>query len=122
MSVVLIVEDEVFIREIAVMLVEDWGDEALAVSDVDEALVLLRSPQPIDVLFTDIYLKSLVFGGCDLALEAMKLRPNLRVLYTTGNSATDKLKALFVEGSRFIGKPYSPTQLQSSVEALLAAH
>lgn len=121
MSVILIVEDEVFIREIAMMLVEDWGDTVLSASDVEAALVLLRSPQPIDVLFTDIYLKSEVLGGCDLAREAMLLRPNLRVLYTTGNTATDKLKALFVQGSHFIGKPYTPHQLQGSVEALLAS-
>lgn len=119
-SVILIVEDEVFIREIAVMLVEDWGDTVLSASDVEAALVVLRSPQPIDVLFTDIYLKNDVFGGCDLARAAMVLRPNLRVLYTTGNSATETLKALFVQGSHFIGKPYTPHQLQDSVEALLA--
>ena len=121
MSVILVVEDEAFIREVAVMLVEDWGDTVLAASDVETALALLRSPQQIDVLFTDIYLKTAVFGGCDLAREAMLIRPNLRVLYTTGNSATDKLKALFVDGSQFIGKPYSPHQLEGSVRALLTA-
>ncbi len=121
MSVILIVEDEVFIREIAVMLVEDWGDTVLAARDVGTALALLRSSQPIDVLFTDIYLKTDVLGGCDLAREAKRLRPNLRVLYTTGNSATDTLRALFVEGSHFIGKPYTPHQLQGSVAALLAS-
>ena len=121
MSVVLVVEDEAFIREVAVMMVEDWGYTVLAASDVETALELLRSPQAIDVLFTDIYLKAAVIGGCDLAREAMKIRPNLRVLYTTGNSATDTLKALFVEGSQFIGKPYTPNQLEGSVNALLSA-
>lgn len=121
MSVIMIVEDEAFIREFAVMLVEDWGDRVLAASDVESALSLLRSSQQIDVLFTDIYLKTAVFGGCDLAREGVRIRPNLRVLYTTGNSATDALKARFVEGSLFIGKPYTPHQLQGSVETLLAS-
>jgi CheY-like chemotaxis protein len=120
MSIVLIVEDEAFIREVAVMMVEECGYAALAASDVETALVLLRSPQPINLLFTDIYLKAAVFGGCDLAREAIQIRPNLRVLYTTGNSATAALKALFVDGSQFIGKPYTPHQLQSSVTALLS--
>jgi CheY-like chemotaxis protein len=120
MSIVLVVEDEAFIREVAVMMVEDCGFTALAASDVGTALVLLRSLQQIDLLFTDIYLKAAVFGGCDLAREAMKIRPKLRVLYTTGNSATAGLKALFVDGSQFIGKPYTPHQLQSSVKALLS--
>ena len=119
MSIVLVVEDEAFIREVAVMMIEECGYTALAASDVETALVLLRSPQPINLLFTDIYLKAAVFGGCDLARDAMQIRPDLRVLYTTGNSATDGLKSLFVDGSRFIGKPYTPHQLQSSVKALL---
>ena len=121
MAVILIVEDEVFIREIAVMLVEDWGDSVLSANDVESALAFLRSPQQIDILFTDIYLNAAVIGGCELAQEAKRLRPDLRVLYTTGNSATDALKALFVAGAHFIGKPYTPHQLQESVQALLAS-
>ncbi len=121
MAVILIVEDEVFIREIAELMIQDWGHHTLSASDVDEALLLLRSPQHIDALFTDIYLKKAVLGGCDLAHMAIKLRPQLRVLYTTGNFVTDKMKALFVEGTRCLRKPYTQTQLQGSVENMLAA-
>ena len=121
MAVILIVEDDIFICEMAGMLIQDWGHETLSASDVDEALSLLRSPQQIDLLFTDIYLKRAVLGGCELADQAIKLRPELRVLYTTGNSVTDKLRALFVEGAHFLRKPYTHHQLQDSVEELLAA-
>jgi CheY-like chemotaxis protein len=120
MAVILIVEDDVFIRQIAELLIQDWGHRTLSASDVDEALALLRSPQHIDALFTDIYLKTAVLGGCDLARQAITLRPKLRVLYTTGNSMTDKMNALFVEGAHFLRKPYAQYQLQNSVEELLA--
>src|SRR5674476_776081 len=116
MAVVLIVEDDVFIREIAEMMIQDWGHQTLSASDVDEALALLRSPQHIDALFTVIYLKALVLGGCHLAPQAIALRPKLRVLYTTGNSMSDKMKALFVEGAHFLCKPYTQNQVQDSVE------
>src|ERR1700674_2989332 len=121
MAVILIVEDDVFTRDIAEMMIQDWGHHTLSASDVDEALSLLRSPQHIDALFTDIYLKNSVLGGCELAHQAIKLRPKLRVLYTTGNSVTDKMNALFVEGAHFLRKPYTGDQLQNSVEGLLAA-
>ena len=121
MAVILIVEDEVFIREMAEMMIQDWGHHTLSASDVDEALSFLRSAQHIDALFTDIYLKNLVLGGCDLARQAIELRPKLRVLYTTGNFVTDKMKALFVEGTQFLCKPYTQHQLQDSFAALLAA-
>jgi DNA-binding NtrC family response regulator len=120
MAVILIVEDDVFICAIAEMTIQDWGHETLSACDVDEALSILRSPQHIDALFTDIYLNNSVLGGCELASQAIKLRPTLRVLYTTGNSLTEKMKALFAEGTHFLGKPYTQQQLQDSVEDLLA--
>ena len=121
MAVILIVEDDALIRLIAEMMIEDWGHDILSASDVEEALTLLRSPQRIDALFTDIYLKTAVLGGCDLAHKAMKLRPQLRVLYTSGNSLTDKMRELFVVGTHFLGKPYTEQQLRDSVEGMLAA-
>ena len=119
MAVILIVEDDVLIRFDAEAMFQDWDHRTLLASDVDEALSLLRSPQHIDALFTDIYLKTAVLGGCDLARQAIELRPELRVLYTTGNSISDKMRALFVEGSHFLQKPYTQQQLQTSVEELL---
>ena len=96
------------------------GHDTLSASDVDEALSLLRSPQQIDALFTDIYLKKAVHGGYELAHQAINLRLNLRVLYTTGNTINDKMKTLFVDGAHFLQKPSTRFQLQNSVEVLLA--
>ena len=121
MALILIVEDDGLIRYDAETIINEWGHRTLLASDMEEALSLLRSPQLIDGLFTDIYLKTATLGGFELAHEAIKLRPKLRVLYTTGTSITDKLKALFVEGAHFLGKPYSEHQLQDAVDKLLAA-
>ncbi len=121
MPVILIVEDDVFIRELAETIIHEWGYQTFSAGDGDEALVLLRSPQHFDALFTDIYLKSAVLGGCELARQAIELRPQLRVLYTTGNSVTEKMKSLFAAGTHFLPKPYTLKQLQHSVEDLFAA-
>jgi len=121
MAVILVVEDEVFTRQIAEMMIQDWGHDTLSASDAAEALSLLRSDQHIDALFTDIYLKDSVLGGCELAHQAVEIRPQLRVLYTTGNFVTDKMRALFIAGTKCLCKPYTQDHLQDSVEALLAA-
>ena len=121
MAVILIVEDDVFIRSDAEAMMQDWNHSTLLASDLDEALSLLRSSHHIDALFTDIYLKKATLGGCDLAPQAILLWPKLRVLYTTGSSINDKLKARFVEGAHFLAKPYAARQLQTAVEGLLAA-
>jgi CheY-like chemotaxis protein len=121
MAVILIVEDDFFIRELSEMTIQDWGHQTLSASDVDEALTLLRSPERIDALFTDINLKTRILGGCELARMAIAIRPDLRVMYATGNSITSKMKSQFVDGTRCLVKPYTPDQLQSSLENLLVA-
>ena len=115
MAVILIVEDDVFKRDAAEMMIQDFGHQTSAACDVDEALIFSRSPQLIDELFTDVYLKTLVHGWCDLALQAITLRPKLCVLYTTGNTITD------TEGTHFLLKPYTQNQLHDSVNNMLAA-
>ena len=76
MAVILIVEDDVFIREVAEMMIQDWGHQTLAASDVDEALVFLRSPQHIDALFTDIYLKAWSLAGVNLPTKPSRCGRN----------------------------------------------
>jgi CheY-like chemotaxis protein len=121
MAVILIVEDDVFIRQTAEMLIEDLGYQTLLASDVGEALTLLNSDRHIDALFTDIYLKTAVLGGCELAREAIRIRPGLRIVYTTGNFVTDKMTALFVKGTQLLRKPYTELQLENCFSGLLAS-
>jgi CheY-like chemotaxis protein len=120
MAVILIVEDDGFLRDDAETMIQGWGHDILSASDVDEALALLRSAQPIDALFTDIYLKKLIHGGYELAHQAIKLRLNLRVLYTTGNAINEETRTMFVDGAHFLQKPYTRFQLQHSVDELLS--
>lgn len=121
MAVILVVEDDALIRMVAEMMLQDWGHDTISAGSEDEALSILRATPKIDALFTDIYLNASVLGGCDLAREALAFRPELRVLYTTGNSLTDKMQALFAVGASFLRKPYTQQQLQHSVEQMLAA-
>jgi CheY-like chemotaxis protein len=121
MAVILVVEDDVFIREMAASMIQDWGHQVLSACDVPEALAHIRSGSNIDALFTDIYLKAEIHGGCDVAREAIWLRPRVRVLYTTANRVTDKLRTLFTAGAHFLPKPYTEEQLGASVQNLLAA-
>ncbi|MFY9833934.1 MAG: response regulator [Rhizomicrobium sp.] len=121
MAVILIVEDDAFIHEYVEIIVQELGHETLSARDMDGALSFLCAIQRIDVLVTDICLKKPSSNGIELAHQAIKLRPNLRVLYTTGNPLTDELKSLFVEDARFLRKPYTLQQLQASIGELLAA-
>lgn len=103
------------------MIIEDLGHTIAQASDMDQALVLLNSDQPFDAMFSDIRLRASVRGGYELATAAVAIRPRLRVLYTTGNTLTDDMRRQFVEGAAYLQKPYTPSQLQKSLQDLLAA-
>ena len=119
MAVVLVVEDEVFIRQAAEWAIEDLGHTPLMAEDLAGALTHLSAAGPIDVLFVDIRLNALSAGGYEVANQAVALRPGLRVLYTSGRPLTAEMSDLFVGGGQFIQKPYSPEQLEASVGKLL---
>ena len=119
MAVILIVEDEVFIRQSAEWTIEDLGHTPLLAHDLASALAHLTSSRRIDALFVDIRLDSLALGGYDVANHAILLMPHLRVLYTSGTPLTADMTDMFVEGGRFLQKPYSPAQLEFSVGQIL---
>jgi DNA-binding NtrC family response regulator len=119
MATILVVEDEIFIRQSAEWAIEDLGHLPLLASDLTEALAHLSAVGHIDVLFVDIRLATLAFGGYDVADQAIRIRPDLRVLYTSGTTLTDDMSRRFIDGGRFLQKPYSPEQLGFSVGELL---
>ena len=119
MAVILIVEDEIFIRQSAEWAMEDLGHGVLVAGDLGEAIVHLSAPAPIDALFVDMRLSNAPFAGYDVADQAVALKPGLRVLYTSGTPLTPEMEDRFVPGARFIQKPYSPEQLSASMEQLL---
>jgi len=120
MANVLIVEDEIFIREMAMIFVAEFGHQIHCAGDVDEARAILESEQNLDLLFTDLRLKTAIHGGFEIAKEAVNSRPNLRVLYTSGQDLSEEMMAMCVPGSQFIQKPYSENDLQRRIDSLLA--
>jgi CheY-like chemotaxis protein len=118
MAIILIVEDDVFILQSLGWVLEDLGHDSLAASDLAGALLHLVAPQPIDALIVDIRLDALALGGYDVANQAIGLRPDLQVLYTSGSPLTNDMTGRFVPGGRFLRKPYSPAQIEAFIGEL----
>ena len=108
-----------FIRLDAEASVDDLGYGSLVANDLASALSHLLAPRQIDILFVDIRLDALVFGGYDVANQAIGIRPGLPVLYTSGSTLNEDMTVRFVNGGHFLQKPYSPKQLETAIEALL---
>jgi CheY-like chemotaxis protein len=125
MAVVLVVDDVDQVRVLAESILQGMGFQTLSAATVDQALALIRAEPSIELLFTDINLADdveagLVHPGLELAQQALRLSPQLRVLYTTGASVTDGMKALFVEGSDVLAKPYDINQLSAKVAEMVS--
>jgi signal transduction histidine kinase len=79
---ILLVEDDEAVRGYTAGVLEDLGYEIVEAADAMAALAILRGGREIDLVFTDIGLPGM--NGRKLAAEARRLRPWLKVLYTTG--------------------------------------
>ncbi|MHC2434909.1 CheY-like chemotaxis protein [Bradyrhizobium sp. USDA 4451] len=80
---ILLVEDDVLVREYVVTQISRFGYHTLAARDAAEALAIIDRGESIDLLFTDVMLSG-GMNGRQLATEALKRRPALKVLYTSG--------------------------------------
>jgi PAS domain S-box-containing protein len=82
-EVVLVVEDDPFVRSHAVNSLESFGYAVITATDGRSALAKLSSDTPIDILFSDIVMPG-GMSGWELAEQARKLKPNLKILLTSG--------------------------------------
>jgi len=93
------------------------GNKTLSASTIEQAMVLIEGDEPVDLLFVDLKIQDDLEGGLKLAKKAVEARPNLKVLYTSGQAVTDGMNALFVEKSAFLPKPYTVDQLATTLIA-----
>jgi CheY-like chemotaxis protein len=118
LAVVLIVEDEAQVLLLAQSYLEEHGHKTFSASTNAEASAILDGDEHIDVLFTDLGLRENLQAGLELAKLAVERRPALKVLYTTGQAVTDGMRALFVEKSAMLPKPYTVEQLLGGLSML----
>jgi CheY-like chemotaxis protein len=110
---VLVVEDDELVREATVGSVVDLGYRVLEAADADAALRVLEADAAIDVLFTDVRLPGK--SGEQLAREARRRRPGLKVILTSGGRAPDE--APDTGGPAvWLGKPYKWDDLRRAFE------
>jgi CheY-like chemotaxis protein len=120
-ATILVVEDDPDVREMIVGILSDLGYQTLVAANGPEALAILSCDQPVDLLFTDIVMPAGI-SGTDLAREASRLRPDLKVLLSSGYAReANQLRSARVEFP-FIAKPYRPAALEQKLEEVLAGN
>ncbi|MHC5009393.1 MAG: response regulator [Planctomycetota bacterium] len=118
---VLLVEDDVIVRDLVRQILEMRRFRVLEAFSAAEAMrVVEREDGRIDLLVTDVVLPG--EGGPSLARRLREAIPGLRVLLVSGCSNERILRPLLDdEYMTFLPKPFEPTALLDTVNALLVA-
>jgi CheY-like chemotaxis protein len=117
---ILFVEDDQQIRNMAARALRLQGFRVLTAENGAEALQLADEHETIDLLLTDVVLPDA--GGAALAQALRSLRPNLKVLYTSGYAEVEELFGQpELNREAFVRKPWTPLELARHVRHLLEA-
>jgi CheY-like chemotaxis protein len=116
---ILIVEDNRDLARSANRVLLDAGYKTAEANSAEEALTLLRSNSSFDLLFTDIILTR-GKNGIELAKDALQLKPEMRVLYSSGFSeAALRVSGKELVAENFIAKPYRKEDLLFKISKIL---
>ena len=120
-EVVLAVEDDPDVLSAVVENLADLGYRVLSARDAAEALEQLRTPEWVDVLFSDIVMPG-GMNGVQLASEATRLRPDIRILLTSGytNQALDGADTV-PPNLNVLPKPYRRSELATRLQLVMQA-
>jgi CheY-like chemotaxis protein len=116
-AAILVVEDEDEVREMAVTALTSLGFPTWQAVDGPNALDLLDQHGEISLLFTDIMMPKM--DGRKLATEALRRRPGLKVLFTSGCGDLSEEERRCGE---FLAKPYLAQDLASRIHRLVAGN
>ena len=118
---ILIVEDDPDVRSFTTKLVQDLGYRVVSAEDGAAALRSLDAHADIRLLFTDVGLPR-GMNGRQLANEAMRRRPRLKVLFTTGYARNAIVHHGRLDpGVEVVFKPFSRNELATKLRRLLDA-
>ncbi|OFE13746.1 hypothetical protein PHACT_11875 [Pseudohongiella acticola] len=118
-EIILLVEDDPLVREHVSAQLEALGYQVHTATNADEAHDTLKLMNNIDLLFTDIVMPGSM-NGRRLADLALKLRPGIKVLFTSGYTENAIVHhGRLDRGVHLLNKPYRRQELAAKVRKVL---
>jgi signal transduction histidine kinase len=118
---ILVVEDDFLVRTFVIGQIESLGYVTLSAANADAALVVINSAQTIDLLFTDMIMPGSM-NGRELADEALRRRPSLKILFTSGYTEDTVIHHGRLDagvGVLLLAKPYQKSDLARMIRSAL---
>jgi len=118
---ILVVEDDQLVRQYVVTQLTALGYTTLAAANATDALAILDTAGPVDLLFTDIVMPG-GMNGRQLADLVAKRHPGIKVLFTSGYTQNAIVHhGRLDEGVHLLAKPYRKTDLARMVRRALTS-
>jgi signal transduction histidine kinase/ActR/RegA family two-component response regulator len=117
-EIILVVEDDALMRQTSTDALRELGYTVLHSEGAVQALTILNANPNIKLLLTDVVMPDV--DGRKLADEALRQRPDLRVIFTTGYTPNAVVHGGVLDpGVNFLSKPFTLEQLAAKVRAVL---
>jgi PAS domain S-box-containing protein len=120
---VLLAEDDPFVRSYAITCLESLGYRVVTAANGREALAHFNKGAKVDILFTDLVMPGGI-SGWELAEQAKKIAPGLRVLMTSGyplETLAARGHAHYRANGNILNKPYRKADLARRLREVLEA-
>jgi CheY-like chemotaxis protein len=116
---ILIAEDEVMLRVIAVEMLEDAGFEVFQAGDGEEALTLLKLNPGIALLVSDIKMPRM--DGYALVKAGLDFKPDLKILMMTGYAQDPPPDLIRERQIEILRKPFNLDRLCQMADSMTSA-
>ena len=113
---ILVVEDEVLVRLALAETLRDRGYAVVEAANADEALSVLASSVPIDVVLTDVNMPGSL-DGVALGRYVRMTWPELKLIVVSGRAVP---VAVMDAAHAFLPKPYEPQRVLNAIDAVLS--
>jgi PAS domain S-box-containing protein len=118
---ILVVEDDRLVRDYVLAQLHSLGYVTLQAANAAEALAIVTSGTPFDLLFTDVIMPGKM-NGRQLADEVLKTRADLRVVYTSGYTENAIIHhGRLDSGVLLLAKPYRKSDLARIIRKALSS-
>ena len=118
-EIILLVEDDNAVRDLSASMLRELNYAVIEAEDGAKALQILEVVPNVRALFTDVGLPG-GMNGRQLADAALRLRPNLRILFTTGYARNAIVHHGRLDpGIELISKPFTAAALAIKIRELL---
>jgi signal transduction histidine kinase len=117
---VLVVEDNNSVREVAAAMIEEMGFDAITATNGHEGLEMIQAHKDIDLVLSDVIMAG-GMNGPELAAKAIKVRPDLRILFMSGYAPGSVRQMQDLPDTiDLVNKPFTRNDLTEKVKKALA--